>query len=142
LRSKSLYNILSGERMGLLLTISAGTLRRSHSRVPATQDSWPYFTVSYSRLPQPGGPGPRIYIPLGQGGSVIPLGTWFLFVASYNSQGYSGGIRPRLPESESKSELLYYWRFTANEFVLVTSSLRLMTSNFISNWSLAVIVLM
>jgi hypothetical protein len=54
-----------------------------------------------------------------------------LFVASYDSQGYGGGIRPRLnmgtehSESESESELLYDWRFTANQFVLVTSPLRL-----------------
>jgi hypothetical protein len=27
------------------------------------------------RLPQPGGPGPRIYIPQEQGGPVIPPGT-------------------------------------------------------------------
>jgi hypothetical protein len=31
----------------------------------------------------------------------------------------------------SQSELLYDWRFTANQFVLMTSPLRLMTSNFI-----------
>jgi hypothetical protein len=34
-------------------------------------------------------------------------------------------------ESESESELLYDWRFTVNQFVLVTSPLRLTTSNFI-----------
>jgi hypothetical protein len=33
-------------------------------------------------------------------------------------------------ESESDSELLYYWRFTANQFVLVTSPLRLTTTIF------------
>jgi hypothetical protein len=33
--------------------------------------------------------------------------------------------------SESKSELLYDSRFTANQFVLATSPLRLTTSNFI-----------
>jgi hypothetical protein len=30
-------------------------------------------------------------------------------------------------ESESESELLYGWRFTANQFVLATSHLRLTT---------------
>jgi hypothetical protein len=39
-------------------------------RVP--RDSWPHFTVSDLRLPQPGGPGPCIYIPQEQGGPVIP----------------------------------------------------------------------
>jgi hypothetical protein len=43
------------------------------------RDSWPYFTVSDSKLPQPGGPGPRIYISQEQGGPVIPPGTGFPF---------------------------------------------------------------
>jgi hypothetical protein len=36
-----------------------------------------------------------------------------------------------MSESQSQSELLYDWRFTANQFVLATSPLRLTTSNFI-----------
>jgi hypothetical protein len=42
-------------------------------RVP--WDSWPHFTVSDSRLPQLGGPSPRIYIPWEQNGPIIPLAT-------------------------------------------------------------------
>jgi hypothetical protein len=38
----------------------------------------------------------------------------------------------QLFESESESESLYIWRFTANHFVLVTSPLRLTTSNYLS----------
>jgi hypothetical protein len=34
-------------------------------------------------------------------------------------------------ESQSQSELLYDWKFTANQFFLETSPLRLTTSNFI-----------
>jgi hypothetical protein len=64
--------------MGLSFTINAGPRQRSHSRVWFPQDSWPYFTVSDSRLPQPGGPGPRIYILQEQGGPVIPPGTAWL----------------------------------------------------------------
>jgi hypothetical protein len=37
-----------------------------------------YLTVSDSRLLQPGGPGPRIYIPQEQGGPVTPPGTGWL----------------------------------------------------------------
>jgi hypothetical protein len=48
---------------------------RSHSWVRVPRDSRPYFTVSDSRLPQPGGPGPRIYIPQEQGGPVLPPDT-------------------------------------------------------------------
>jgi hypothetical protein len=53
------------------------------------------FTVSDSIL-QPGGPGPRIYIPQEQGDPVTHPGTEFPSIASYDSQGYGGGIRTRL----------------------------------------------
>jgi hypothetical protein len=55
------------KRMGLSFTIATGPRQRSYSRVRDPQDSWPYFTVSNSRLLQPGGPGLRIYIPPGTG---------------------------------------------------------------------------
>jgi hypothetical protein len=38
--------------------------QRSHSQVRVPRGSWPHFTVSDLRLPQPGGPGPCIYIPV------------------------------------------------------------------------------
>jgi hypothetical protein len=63
LRSKSLRNILSDERMGLSFTIVDAPRQRSHSQVRVQRDSRPHFSVSDSRLPQPGGPGPCIYIP-------------------------------------------------------------------------------
>jgi hypothetical protein len=44
-------------------------------------------------------------------------------------------------ESESASELLYNWQFTANQVVLESSPLRLSTSIFF-NWILAFVVLM
>jgi hypothetical protein len=82
--------------MDLSFTIAAGPHQRIHSRVRVLRDSGPYFTVSDLRLPQPGGPGPRIYIPQEQGGPVIPRRNGTLFFASYYSQGYGGSIRPRL----------------------------------------------
>jgi hypothetical protein len=51
---------LSGERTGLSFTIAAGPCQRSHSQVRVQWESWPHFTVSDSRLPQPRDPGPRI----------------------------------------------------------------------------------
>jgi hypothetical protein len=55
-----------------------------------------YFTVADSRLPQPGGPGPRIYIPPQiKWPSYTPQALVSLFVA-YDLQGYGGGIRTRL----------------------------------------------
>jgi hypothetical protein len=67
LRLYSLRNILSDERMGLPFTIAVGYRQHSHSRVQVPRDSWPYFTVSDSRLLQTEGPGPRIYMPPGIG---------------------------------------------------------------------------
>jgi hypothetical protein len=76
-------------------TIVAGPRQRSHSRLQVTRNSLPYFTISNPRLPQPGGPGTCIYIPQEQGDPVIPSGTGFHFVASYNSQCYGEDIRNR-----------------------------------------------
>jgi hypothetical protein len=70
---------LSDERTGLPFTIAAGPRQRSHSWVRVQRDSWLYFTVSDSRLPQPGGPGPCIYSPQERGRPVIPPGTGFPF---------------------------------------------------------------
>jgi hypothetical protein len=74
-----MWGAFSDERTGLPFTIAAGPRQRSHSSVRVPRDSRPYFTVSDSRLLQPGGPNPRIYIPQEQGGPVIPPGTWFPF---------------------------------------------------------------
>jgi hypothetical protein len=56
------------------------------------------------------------------------LGSWQLSQLSLNSHLQS-------------AELLHDWRFTANQFILATSPLRLMTYNFFFNWTLAVIIL-
>jgi hypothetical protein len=53
----------------LLLVLASAIILRSESR--GTRDQ--------ILLPQPGGPGPRIYIPQEQGGPVIPPGTGFPF---------------------------------------------------------------
>jgi hypothetical protein len=74
-----MWDALSDERTGLSFTIAAGPRRPSHSRVRGLWDSWPYFAVSDSRLPKPGGPGPRIYISQEQGGPVMSPGTGFPF---------------------------------------------------------------
>jgi hypothetical protein len=46
--------------------------------------------------PQPGGSGPRIYIPQEQSGPVIPPGTGSPILHRLQLQGYGGGIRTRL----------------------------------------------
>jgi hypothetical protein len=69
----------SNKSTSLSFTIAACPRQRSHSWVRISWDSWPYFTVSDLRLPQPWGPGARIYIPQEQGNPVIPPGTGFPF---------------------------------------------------------------
>jgi hypothetical protein len=70
------------------------------SAVPLGSESrWTQDHILFSqflRLFQPGGPGPRIYISQEQGGPDISPGTGFPSVASYDSQGYGGGILSRL----------------------------------------------
>jgi hypothetical protein len=45
-----MWDVLSDERTGLSFTVAAGPRQRSHSRVRVPLNSWPYFTVSDSRL--------------------------------------------------------------------------------------------
>jgi hypothetical protein len=59
-------------------TVVSGPFHTSHSWVEVPPNSRLYFTVS-SETPQPGEPGPRIYIPQEQGGPDIPPDTGFLF---------------------------------------------------------------
>jgi hypothetical protein len=65
--------------MGLSFKIAAGPRQLSHFQDSVPRDSRPNFTVSDSRLSQPGGPGPRIYMPQGEGGPVISPGNGFSF---------------------------------------------------------------
>jgi hypothetical protein len=59
----------------LLLVLASAVPLESESR--GTQDH--ILLSQFLRLPQPGGPGPCIYIPQEQGGPVIPPGTGFPF---------------------------------------------------------------
>jgi hypothetical protein len=51
---------------------------------------------THMRLPQPVGPGPHICIPQEQVAQLYPRALGSRFFASYDSQGYSGGILNRL----------------------------------------------
>jgi hypothetical protein len=73
----------------LLLVLASAVILRSESH--GNHDH-----VSLSRLPQLGGPGPRLYIPQEQGDPVTPQALGSLFVVTYDTQGYGGGIRTRL----------------------------------------------
>jgi hypothetical protein len=99
----------------LLLGLArAVTLESKSSR---THD---HSLLSHLRLPQPGGPGPRIYIPQQQGGPVIPPGTGFPFVASYDSQGCGRSILTCL---HTGGYIYYYLIEQQMEFYPVTAVL-------------------
>jgi hypothetical protein len=76
---------------GCVVYTAAGTRQRSHSWVWVPHE-WPYFIVWNLRLPQHGGPGPRIYTPHEEGGPVIPPGTGFTntVVLCYSAANDSG----------------------------------------------------
>jgi hypothetical protein len=69
-----MWSALYEERTGLPFTMAAGPRQRSHSWVRVPRDSWPYFTVSDSRLPEPAGTDLQE-----QGGPVMPPGTGLHF---------------------------------------------------------------
>jgi hypothetical protein len=106
-------------------------------------DSWPHFTASYSRLPQTGGPGSRIYIPRNRVAQLYPqvLGSPFRRLLRLAGLRWKySNLRPH-GFNWVKSKIFCEWRFTANQFVLASSPLRPTTRDFF-NWILAVIVLM
>jgi hypothetical protein len=86
--------------MGLSFTIAAGLSQRSHSRTRVPRDPWSYFTVSDSRLLQPGGPDPRIYIPQERDGPLTSPGIGFtlrrLLWLAWLRWTYSNPLRNRL----------------------------------------------
>jgi hypothetical protein len=63
-----MWGAISDERLDLSFIIATGPRQHSHSLVRVPRDSLPYFIVSVSRIPRPGGPGPLIYIPQEQRG--------------------------------------------------------------------------
>jgi hypothetical protein len=78
-----MWGALSDERTGLSFIIAAGPRQRSHSWVRVPRESWPYFTVSD-------------YTPRNRLAQLYPQALGSLFVTSYGSQDYGGGIRTRL----------------------------------------------
>jgi hypothetical protein len=70
-----MWGAISDDMTVLSFRIAAGLRQRSHYLIRVPRGS-----VSDSRLNQRGGPGPRIYIPEEQGGSVRHPGTGFPFL--------------------------------------------------------------
>jgi hypothetical protein len=103
-----MWGDFADEKIDLPFTMAACPPQCSHSQVWVPRDSWPYFTVSDSRLPQPGGPGPRIYIPQEQGGPVIPQALGYLLYCQTFLYNY-------FARTTQETQPLYCWEgmFTA-----------------------------
>jgi hypothetical protein len=109
--------------------------QRSHSQVWFRRDSWPYFTISDS-----GGQIP-VFISLRNrlaqlySQALDSLFHRLLLFAGLRWRYWNPSSHGRLTltvdsKSESKSKLLYDWRFTTHQFVLASNSLRLTTRDF------------
>jgi hypothetical protein len=79
--------------MGLTFTIAACPRQRSHSQVRVRRDSYDIL-LSQTRLPNLEGQVPAFIPPQNRMAWLYPQALGFLFVASYDSQGYGGIIRP------------------------------------------------
>jgi hypothetical protein len=83
-----MQDALSDERTGLQFAVQS--LNGPSRAEPVT------ILYSHLRFSQPEGPGSRICIPQEQGAPITLPGIGLPFFASYDSQGYSGGILTRL----------------------------------------------
>jgi hypothetical protein len=84
--------------MSLSFTIAAGSRQHSHSQIRVPRDSWPYFTVSDSRLPKLEGQVHVLITLRDKVAQLYPQALGSLFVTSYDLLGYGGGIWPPIPK--------------------------------------------
>jgi hypothetical protein len=104
-----MWGTLSKERTGLSYTMAAGPRQCSHSH--GTHDHILLFKIQDS--PNLEGQVPIFISPRNRVAQSCPLALVSLFISSYDSQGYSGGIRTRLHTGSSlnplKRELLVHY---------------------------------
>jgi hypothetical protein len=82
-----MWSSLSVETTGLSFTIAADPRQHSLSRVRVPRDSWPYFSVSGSRLPQPWGPSPHYLYSPGTGWPSYTPRHWVPFSVQSTAAG-------------------------------------------------------
>jgi hypothetical protein len=81
--------------MGLSFAIAAGPRQRSHSQDPLPRDSDQILLSQIRDSPNMEGQVPVFTYPKNRVAQLYPQALGSLSVAFYDSQGYSGGIRPR-----------------------------------------------
>jgi hypothetical protein len=97
----------------LLLVLASAVPLGSESR--GTRDH--ILLSKFLRILQPGGPGPRIYIPQEQGGPDIPPALGSLSVASYDSQGLRWRYSIPPPHGIVSSLIGYFFIRDPTEYV-------------------------
>jgi hypothetical protein len=85
---------MRGRVCNLLLLLVIASVVPLGSESLGTQDH--ILFSQFLRLPQPGGKGPRIYIPQEQVAQICPQALVSFYVASYGLQDYGGGILSHL----------------------------------------------
>jgi hypothetical protein len=92
-------NLLVQLHLGLAWAVTLGSKsRRTHDHI----------LLSHLRLPPPGAPGFRIYIPQEQGVPVIPPGHWVPFLSPLTTRrDYDGGILTSLHTGQRRSTFFY-----------------------------------
>jgi hypothetical protein len=86
---------ISDEKTDLLFTIASYPRQPSHSTVRGPWDSWLYPSVRFE-TPPTWDPGVSIYFPQERVSQLYPQALCSLFLASYESQSYSGRIGTHL----------------------------------------------
>jgi hypothetical protein len=124
-----MWSTLSDERMGLSFTIAADPRQRSHSRVESGGTCNRILLSQIRDTPNLEGQVPVFISPRIRVAQFYPQVLGSLLIVFYDSQGYGRGSRTCLHGgqllTERESDLLYDWRFTANQFVLAPSPLRI-----------------
>jgi hypothetical protein len=108
------WSALSDERTALPFSFAAGPRQRSHFRVWDPWDSWPYFTLSDSRLPSVSSPTPRR--------ATVALFDPARDCTKYTSPLYNFG-EDQILVSTSKSSSLILFLSVATETCLASSCL-------------------
>jgi hypothetical protein len=91
-----MWGALSEERIGLSFTITAVPRQRGHPRVSSPVGLMTIFYCLIRDSPNLEGQVPVFISPRNRVAQLYPQAMGSLFVASYDSQGYGGGIRTRL----------------------------------------------
>jgi hypothetical protein len=141
-----MWSALSVERTVMSFTTADGPRQRSHSRARVPRDSWRYFSVSDSRLPQPSGPSyhylypplpgtgfPFQYsqLPLALASTVIgfrPRRDAWPYICSFQASICFEMGPPFWQEEGSDWSLPLYWGVTLLSFTLTHSLSLLFTS--------------